>query len=187
MLFLFGFQRQNSSTNLRVQMKCLWFITAKGSRNRHQQQEHQKLAGGYYYYFRLELWLLPLVHSVFSILHSLTIFCEMASFILARGTGKNVDHFLLGSTFHSTPLHFSCWPFYQYPGFLDCKTSFSWFLVLASLIVALKLCSRYLRFGMNGLHGPKYLRFFTSFCTIIQISILLRHKQKLSATLYFRS
>lgn len=73
-----------------------------------------------------------------------------ASFILAQSSGKNVDHFLLRSAFHSTPLGV-CWPF-------------RW---------AAPCCSfRSQDIFASPWKGPKYLRFFTSFCAIIQISIL---------------
>lgn len=84
-------------------MKCLWFITAKGSRNRQQQIVEQKLEGGYYYYFQLKLWLLPLVHSAFCILHSLGIFVRPRPLFLLVALAKMLTTFCLAALF--TPLH----------------------------------------------------------------------------------
>lgn len=95
-------------TSLRAQMKCLWFITARAE----AEKQLQKLGGGYYYYFSLVAassynsssccccWcccgLYGTMIATFAALH-------LASFILAHSTGKNVDHFLLGSVLPNHP------------------------------------------------------------------------------------
>lgn len=77
------------------------------------------------------------------LLHSDCI-CWATSFILAHGSGKNVDHFLHGRVF--TPL--------QPPSSVPVHRPLPAFLARLSVFVALKLLSRYLRYGMNDYLGP---------------------------------
>lgn len=115
------------------------------------------------------------------LLHSDCI-CWATSFILAHGSGKNVDHFLHGRVF--TPL--------QPPSSVPRPPSTARFprppLSFCRTEIALEISSLRNEWLLGA--GAWLLRrtqsicgfFFTSFCTIILISILLRHKQRRSLT-----
>lgn len=132
-------------------MSLVYYHNSEREQQQEQQQQQRQLEEG-----RLLLWLstgtmIATTFAAFCILQqgSFLSFVQHPLF-LPRAVAKMLTTFCFEALF--TPLHLDCWPFQRgllLPGCFFSQDIF-----------------------VSPWKGPKYLRFFTSFCAIIQISIL---------------